>query len=105
MTVLTTWLTEQEAQHYIGRSRSTLYRWRKLGIVRARKLPNRQWQYAQSTLKLALADTLKRQAATQLQMQNRRFIHGPGRGHKRFGRMSAKMACDSGQLELFVLGG
>lgn len=102
MTVLTTWLTELEAQHYIGRSARTLYTWRQRGLVRARKLPNRQWQYSQSTLKLALAEASKRQCETQVHMQNRRYIHGPGRGHKDFGR---KAVLREGQLELFVLGG
>lgn len=104
MTVLTTWLTELEAQHYIGRSRTTLYRWRKAGIVRARKLPNGQWQYGQSTLKLALAEVNRRSVEGQIQMQNRRYIHGPGRGYKSLGR-NPKQWCNSGQLELFVLGG
>ena len=89
MTV-TTWLTEHEAQHYIGRTARTLYRWRKLGIVRARKLPNRQWQYAQSTLVLARKNATER-------YQARPIVAGPGRGRKRW--------CPSGQLELFVLGG
>lgn len=90
MTVLTTWLTETEAQHYIHRSARTLYRWRKLGIVRARKLPNRQWQYAQSTLVLARRNAAERYEA-------RIVKPGTGRGHKTFR--------PSGQLELFVLGG
>ncbi|AXQ51897.1 DNA binding protein [Gordonia phage Catfish] len=70
------WLTEQEARDYIGRGRTCLWDWRKRGIVRARRMSDRSWQYSRGSLKLAAADAARRSA-------EQRHVPGPGRGHKR----------------------
>lgn len=70
------WLTEAEAQAYIGRGRTSLWDWRKRGIVRAMKMSDGTWRYGRGSLRLARRDADRRRA-------EQKRVAGPGRGHKR----------------------
>ncbi|QQM15148.1 helix-turn-helix DNA-binding domain protein [Gordonia phage Banquo] len=70
------WLTEAEAQAYIGRKRTTLWEWRRRGIVRAQKMSDGTWRYGKGSLRLARKDAERRKA-------EQKHVAGPGRGHKR----------------------
>ncbi|AKC03078.1 DNA binding protein [Gordonia phage Gsput1] len=70
------WLTEREAQEYIGRGKTSLWDWRRRGIVRAQRMSDGTWRYGKGSLRLARKDAERRKA-------NQRHVAGPGRGHKR----------------------
>ncbi|WP_353961374.1 helix-turn-helix domain-containing protein [Antrihabitans cavernicola] len=78
---------------FVGRSRVTLYRWRKAGIVKV-GTKRGKWYYDKDSLREARKEAKRRQQATELQNQNRRYLAGPGRGHK-------KLARNEDQLPLF----
>lgn len=95
------WLTETEARKFIGRGKVTLWKWRKRGIVQARRLRDGSWQYGRGSLLLARKDSERRAQASQVHNRNRRVseIGSPGANYR------GRPGVNPGQLELFVLGG
>ncbi|MGB3885140.1 hypothetical protein [Gordonia sp. (in: high G+C Gram-positive bacteria)] len=75
----TTYLGELAAQRYAGRSKVTLWDWRRRGTVVARKIRTADgyagWIYHRGSLRIALREASQRKA-------NQLHVAGPGRGYK-----------------------
>lgn len=73
------WLSESDAREFSGRGKTTLWDYRRRGIVKAVKLSRAgrpaEWHYTVGSLKLARRDAERRKAA-------QRHVAGPGRGNQ-----------------------
>lgn len=72
-------ISEPEAQSYIGRGRTTLWEWRRNGMVKAYRAKlvtgHTTHYYTPGSLRAALREAKRRKA-------NQLHVVGPGRGHK-----------------------